>query len=159
MFGQLALKPADLVAKGDQLIEDVGRLPWTATLNEIDREQAVDRQQRSKQQALLHRPRREPRQGPRCPRRLGHRIPPPPQYSASEQCKGANNPVLTACLTLNFVILLPALAWRSSDQQLVGNFVVSDGFGLTVKLEGIFRALGDASEAEDLAEFTANREV
>ncbi len=36
MFGQLALKPADLVAKGDQLIEDVGRLPWTATLNEID---------------------------------------------------------------------------------------------------------------------------
>ena len=36
MFGQLALKPADLVAKSDQLIEDVGRLPWTATLNEID---------------------------------------------------------------------------------------------------------------------------
>ncbi len=63
------------------------------------------------------------------------------------------------CLSLNFVILLPALAWRSSDQQLVGSFVICDGFGLPIKLEGPFRALGDASEAENLAEFTANREV
>lgn len=52
---------------------------------------------------------------------------------------------------LHLVVLLPAFAWRPSNEHFIGQFVVGDLFGFTVEHQFGIQLLGHNSQGENLA--------